>query len=44
MSIIAKWNMEYANYSLPAEEEATIPTPTPEEEAMIKMLKEKGLI
>ena len=44
MSLIAKWNKEYTNYSLPAEEEPTTPSPTPEEEAMIKMLKEKGLI
>ena len=44
MSLIAKWNKEYADYSLPTKEETTTPTPTPEEEAMIKMLKEKGLI
>lgn len=44
LSLIAKWNKEYANYSLPIEERTTTPIPTPEEEAMIKMLKEKGLI
>lgn len=43
VGLIAKWNKEYIEYSSPKEELAT-PTPTPEEEAMIKMLKEKGLI
>lgn len=43
VGLISIWNKKYIEYSLPKEEIAT-PIPTPEEEAMIKMLKEKGLI
>jgi hypothetical protein len=43
VGLISKWNKEYIEYSSP-KEEILAPTPTPEEEAMIKMLKERGLI
>lgn len=43
IGLISKWNKEYNEYTSPKEETAN-PIPTPEEEAMIRMLKEKGLI
>lgn len=43
MNLISKWNKEYAECSVPKKDTIS-PKPTPEEEAMIKMLKEKGLI